>query len=257
MNEPSVQDSLFEEPLGLRFRHAREKARLSLEAVAKQLKLPVAVLDAIEREDWPRLGAPIFVRSYLGSYAKALGLPANIAEEVVRGKTAPPLNVVGGALPSRRVFDGGLLKLAYLVMTLVIIGSVVMLAMYFQAPRRAAEVLPLDPPVLASLAPQLPEATPADGGDVVLRFRGKSWIDIRGRNGVSLERGVVPAGAERRFDSRQLDRVTLGDAAAVEISQAGRIIDLAPFREAKLVRFTVSSDGKIAAVARDGQPISR
>jgi cytoskeleton protein RodZ len=287
MNEPPSQDSLFEEPLGLRFRHAREQARLSLDALAKQLKLPVAVLDAIEREDWPRLGAPIFVRSYVGSYAKALGLPASIAEEVVRGKAAPPLNVVGAPSPSRRFFDGGVMKLAYLVMTLVIVGSVVMLAMYFQAPRRAAEVLPLDPPtlhsgiagsvrgndaaqgkpapsdptgpgatdgdapVLASLTPQLPQAVPAAGGELVLRFRGESWVDLRGPDGLSLERGMVPAGAERRFGSGQLAQVTLGNAAAVEVSRAGRVIDLTPFREAKLARFTVSSDGRIAAVARD------
>ena len=43
MTIESFQDTLFEDPVGLRFRHAREKARWSLESVAQQLKLPVAV----------------------------------------------------------------------------------------------------------------------------------------------------------------------------------------------------------------------
>jgi len=156
MTIESFQDTLFEDPIGLRFRHAREKARLSQEAVAQKLKLPVAVLDAIEREDWARLGAPIFARSYIGSYAKLLGLPASLAEEVVRGKPAPQLAAIGGGSPTRQVFDRSVMNIAYLVMTVVIVGSVIMLAMYFQGPRRSAEVLPLDSPSILAV-PQAPE----------------------------------------------------------------------------------------------------
>lgn len=171
MTIESFQDTLFEDPIGLRFRHAREKARLSQENVAQSLKLPVAVLDAIEREDWARLGAPIFVRSYVGSYAKLLGLPATLADEVVRGKPAPTLHTVGSAPSSRRAMDRSLTNLGYLAMTVAIVGAVVMLALYFQKPRGTAENLPLDPPpsysaaepappVMASLTPSLPDAAP-------------------------------------------------------------------------------------------------
>ena len=93
----------------------------------------VAVLEAIEREDWARLGAPIFVRSYVGSYARLLGLPATLAEEVVRGKPAPQLGIAGSTPPTRGTFDRSVMNLAYLAMTVVIVGSVVMLALYFQA----------------------------------------------------------------------------------------------------------------------------
>ena len=97
MNNDSFQDSLFDDPIALRFRHCREKQRMSLESVAQQLKLPVAILEAIEREDWARLGAPIFVRSYVGSYAKFLGLPATLADEVV--------HVEGGRVVDRGTHD--------------------------------------------------------------------------------------------------------------------------------------------------------
>lgn len=157
MTIDSFQDSLFEDPIGLKFRHAREKARWTLESVAQQLKLPVAVLDAIEREDWARLGAPIFVRSYVGSYARLLGLPATLADEVVRGKPSPPLVSIGGSAPSRSLLAGP--ALGYLLMTLLVIAAVVAAAAYYQAPRRLADAA--DGPVqgqAATLAP-LP-ATP-------------------------------------------------------------------------------------------------
>ena len=106
MSIESFQDSLFEDPIGLRFRHAREKERWTLDLAAQRLKLPVAVLDAIEREDWARLGAPIFVRSYVGSYARLLGLPATLADEVVRGRPAPPLVSIGAAPLARSGLAG-------------------------------------------------------------------------------------------------------------------------------------------------------
>ena len=268
MTIESFQDTLFEDPIGLRFRHAREKGRVSLESVAQQLKLPVAILDAIEREDWARLGAPIFVRSYIGSYAKFLGLPVTLADEVVRGKPAPQLASVGNGPAPRRYFDKSLMNLAYLAMTVVIVGSVVMLAMYFQAPKRNADVLPLDSlstyadnnaaatapggkvdesTVSASLAPSMP--APAAANELVLKFRADSWVDLVDRNGVHVERGLVTAGAERRFAEGQLAEVTLGDSTAVEASLAGSPLDLSPYRAANVAHFTVSSDGKIGSPA--------
>jgi cytoskeleton protein RodZ len=282
MNNESFQDSLFEDPLGLKFRHCREKQRMSLESVAQQIKLPVAILEAIEREDWSRLGAPIFVRSYVGSYAKFLGLPATLADDVVRGKPAPALVQVG-APPARRSFDRSVMSLAYVAMTVVILGSVVALAMYYQGPRRSAEVLPPDAtatyagsealpqpvaaqaPVTASIAPPLDAATAAAsqalagattpaaalGSEIVIRFRGESWVDIVDRKGAHIERGLVPAGAERRYADGSLAEVTLGNSSAVDVVSGGVAVDLSPYREANVAHFTVSSEGRIGASTSD------
>jgi len=283
MSTDSFQDSLFDDPIGLRFRHTREKQRLSLESVAQQVKLPVAILEAIEREDWARLGAPIFVRSYVGTYAKFLGLPAALADDVVRGKPVPALVAVG-APPAHRTFDRGVMRLAYVAMTVVILGSVVALAMYFQGPRRNAEALPPDAtatyaagavapldtapeqaPVTASIAPPMPQdpaaitpaataapaALPAAGGDITLHFIGASWVDIVDRQGTHVERGLVPAGTVRTYANGQLAEVTLGDSTVVEVSAGGAVVDLRPFREAKVAHFTVSSEGKIGAPGSD------
>ena len=282
MTIESFQDTLFEDPVGLRFRHAREKARWSLESVAQQLKLPVAVLEAIEREDWARLGAPIFARSYIGSYAKILGLPATLADDVVRGKPAPQLVSIGSGTPVRRSANRSVMNLAYLAMTILIVGSVVLLAMYFQSPRRSAEVLPLDTPsfssevaaseslpvapaagapaataaaptseapVMAAPAPALPTAPARSGDELVLRFRGQSWVDVVDQAGAPIERGLIPAGTERRFAAGRVAHVTLGDATAVDVDLGSVALDLVPYSEANVARFTVSSEGKVYPVA--------
>ena len=282
MTIESFQDTLFEDPVGLRFRHAREKARWSLESVAQQLKLPVAVIEAIEREDWARLGAPIFARSYVGSYARILGLPATLADDVVRGKPTPQLVSIGNGTPVRQAVGRGAMNLAYLAMTILIVGSVVMLAMYFQSPRRSAVALPLDPPsvatgsaavepqpnpvdagalagtatvpvaqapVMASLAPSPSMPSAPTGNEIVLRFRGESWVEIVDQAGSQIERGLVPAGTERRYAAGQVAHVTLGDAKAVDVDLNSTPLDLTPYSEANVARFTVSSEGKIFPVA--------
>lgn len=277
MSIESFQDTLFEDPIGLRFRHAREKARWSQESVAQQLKLPVAVLDAIEREDWARLGAPIFVRSYVGSYAKLLGLPPTLADEVVRGKPAPPLVSIGGSPVGKTNISRHASGIGYMVLTIVVIAALVAVAIYYQSPHRSAtEVLPPDraaayatlaspeasvAPVqqtfatdaVAAQQPVAPKSSEAAGApatgqtrEVQIRFHGESWVDLVDASGTHIERGMVPAGSELHYPAGQLAQVTLGDADVVDVSFAGTQLDLAPFRDAKVARFTVSSDGQIA-----------
>jgi cytoskeleton protein RodZ len=291
-SDPIFQESLFADPLGLRFRHMREKARLSVETVAQQLKLPASVINAIEKEDWARLGAPIYIRSYVGSYARLLGLPPELAEDIIRDKPTPQLNYTGTESGTRRVLDRSIRNIAYMVMTIVIVGSVVMLVMHFQSPASIAQVMPLDPPipaaaspsaplpatisptmaaaaplqaspaptasmatvaspvgnqapVMASLAPSMP-STGVAGGELVLRFRDQSWVEVLDSNGQKIERDLVAAGSERRFGAGQISHITLGNAQVVDVSQGGRPVDLAPFREANVARLTFSREGILA-----------
>ena len=271
----SVQQTLFADPLGLRLRNAREGKRWSREAVAQQLKLPVAVIEAIEKEDWARLGAPIYARSYLGSYVRLLGLPATLVDEGVRPAPTAPLVAMGGVPAGRRMVDRSLLNLGYLAITAAIVGSVVMLAMHFQAPARDAQVLSLESPtpaaprpapgtspapaprspVMASMAPTLPStpatvaptapAAAAAPGGIVLRFRGESWVEILDPAGNVVERGLVPAGSERTLRAGVVGAVKFGNADAVDVLRAGQLVDVSAFRQANIARFAVSSEGSL------------
>lgn len=277
---PEIQQPpLFNDPVGLQLRRAREKAGLGVEQIGQQLKLPVAIVEAMEREDWARLGAPVYVRSYLGSYLRLLGLPAGLAEPVLSQKAEPELVTMASRSRMRHALDKSLRNAVYLVMTGVLVVPVVLVARHFQS-REAVAPLTLEPdavlreadqlsgvalppparepaaaaasagpdPVMASLAPLAAAAAPAPAGalqdaGLVLRFTGESWIEVLDTAGRRIERGLVAAGEERRYGAGQAARITLGNADAVEARLAGEPLDLAPFRAANVARFAVSSDG--------------
>jgi hypothetical protein len=131
MSAELIQRPLFDDPIGQRFTLAREKARLSKPSVAKQLRLPLVVIEAIENEDWARLGAPIYVRSYIGSYARLLGLPPETGEDIACGKPLPALVPIAIRSRARRLWDRSAFNLASLATSAVIVGSIALLAARF------------------------------------------------------------------------------------------------------------------------------
>lgn len=294
MTQDVSQEALFQDPIGLRLRQARLSQSLSIAEVGQQLKLPVAIVEAMERDDWARLGAPVYVRSYLGSYLRLVGLPESLAEQVAQSKPTPQLVPMGSRSRMRRVLDQSLRNAVYLLMTAVLVVPVVLVARHYQntpapeqltldtapvftpavpvaAPAPAdiadaatlagtpegeapAVVSPTPPaeaveaangpdPVMASMAPAFKRD--AQGG-LQLSFREESWIEVLDAQGRRVERGLVAGGDVRRYAAGQVARITLGKADAVEVSFAGKPVDMTPYRAADVARFTVSSTGQPA-----------
>ena len=137
----STQESLFQDPLGVQLRLAREQAGLTIENVGAQLRLPTAIVDAMEREDWTRLGATIYVRSYVGSYLRLLGLPeALLAQATANDRAAPPLVTLATRSRMRHTLDTTLRNAVYLVMTAVLVVPVVLVARHYQARDRVQDL---------------------------------------------------------------------------------------------------------------------
>jgi cytoskeleton protein RodZ len=61
--------------LGHKLKLAREAKKLSVEKVSKQLFLNQQRIIDIEADDYSRISSPLFIRGYLRSYAKLLGIP--------------------------------------------------------------------------------------------------------------------------------------------------------------------------------------
>jgi cytoskeletal protein RodZ len=78
--------------LGDTFRTMRESQGLSLSDVAERIHIRSVYLAAIEAEDWTSIGPPVYVRGFLRSYARALGLDP---DEVI----AQFAKVPGGSAP--------------------------------------------------------------------------------------------------------------------------------------------------------------
>ena len=59
--------------IGARLRAAREKRGLTLLQAAERLHLDARVVQALEAEDFPALGADVYVRGHLRRYAESVG----------------------------------------------------------------------------------------------------------------------------------------------------------------------------------------
>src|ERR1700744_6503958 len=83
--------------LGEEFRSAREARSLSLSDVAERLHIRSVYLAAIEDEDWHVIGAPVYVRGFMRTYARFLGLDAESA--VARFSASVPAGTPAATAP--------------------------------------------------------------------------------------------------------------------------------------------------------------
>ena len=263
-----------ERGVGQRLRTAREAAGLSLEDVSARLKMPVKVVQALEAEDWKRLGAPVFVRGQLRSYSRLLGLVTSTTIEASGLAPIEPTPLVARSYTPRmtRLFEQGTRRLVYIVLTAAIVVPVWLATkphltgrndpatvQSLDAPASGEQAVGKSPapvaqpaasaesPVVASMAPTM-TPRPAANAALVLRFSDDSWVQVQAPDGRTLDTGRLPAGTPRSYAAGEVGRVTLGNASAVSVEHGDRVQDLAPFRRANVARFTVSSDGSLTPV---------
>lgn len=116
------------------------------------------------------------------------------------------------------------------------------------------------PPVVASLAGFYPQASApphavaaatagsdaaTPGAMIVLQFRERSWLEVRSVDGDRLDEALIEAGDERIYPLDQVGRVTLGNAAGVDVNIDDTAVDISAYRRADVARFKVSSDGRL------------
>lgn len=271
---------------GARLRQAREAAGLTLEEVGQTLRMPVQVVKSLEAEQWDRLGAPVFVRGQLKSYARLLKVDlGEVLDQSRIGPVVPPQLVSHTHTPRARRIAESLGRRALYVGITAVLAVPVWFATrgHFDgtalAPSTASlDVIPAAVPVAGADAPATPAAnasapaaapatpsapylasltpvprpnaaTAAPAGAMTLQFKGDSWVDIAAPDGSTVEKALVKSGETRTFSPGQVARMVLGNASAVEVQQAGTIVDLSPYRRANVARFTVSSDGSVAPVS--------
>ncbi|AKC85442.1 helix-turn-helix domain-containing protein [Pseudoxanthomonas suwonensis] len=267
---------------GVRLREARIAAGLSLQEVATKLRMPVHVVQALEDGRWQVIGASVFVRGQLRSYARLLDVDV---EPFLDTEVAPaaPVDLVSHAHAPRyqRLMENMGRRAVYVVITAAIAVPVWLATRshFADAPPTTASLdavppetvpaLPAQSPVLpatgvgsgvagtgdvepagpyvASLAPPVSRAAPSAAGKLVLDFNGESWMQVVARDGSTLEQGLMHAGDSRSFDAAGVGRVVLGNASVVRVQQAGSIVDTTPYQRANVARFAVSSDGSVTA----------
>jgi cytoskeleton protein RodZ len=107
--------------LGERFRSIRESRGISREEMARRLRVSPSVVQDIESDQWQRLGAPVYVRGHLNSYAKTLEVPAVVVSMALRDLDEPaPLALTVAAPVAASWWSRYSRNATYVVLTLLL-----------------------------------------------------------------------------------------------------------------------------------------
>lgn len=229
---------------------AREARGLSQSDIAAQLRLHVRQVKAIEAEDLAALPAGPFVRGYVRNFARLVDLPAEPLLSLLNARLKPtdPLHAEGGGVAvsplqrtpgeprSGRIVIGGVL------------AALVLFAVFgWWTMRSGEQARPVPPPQAvppAAVAPAAPaptieppaaseapvaDAQPAAAAPVAelrLRFRDRSWVDIRQADGTVLMSRNNAAGSEQTIEGVPPYTLVIGNASKVDLEFRGSPVDL-------------------------------
>jgi cytoskeleton protein RodZ len=265
--------------LGDRLRSGRRARALSREQAAQALHLEESLLAALEEERFAAVGAPVFVRGHLRSYARLLGLDEDAILAAYRSADPSSELTPRIARERERPLESRPGPLALAAAAAVVVLAVVAWLLTGDEPAPAppvaqpppaAAVAP--PPVPAPVAePAVPAAVaapaagdlpapavvtvaPAGSVRVEFTFTEDSWIRV-GADGRWLADGVEKAGSTRVIDAVPPVEVTLGNAAGVRLRVDGADYGLpagASSPGSNVARFRI--DGPAAAAAPPAAP---
>lgn len=93
---------------GSRLRYERERRQIALKSIAESTKINIALLEGLERDDVSRWPSGIFRKSFIRSYADAIGLNADavvrefteLYPDPLESETSPPVAVTRPAQQS-------------------------------------------------------------------------------------------------------------------------------------------------------------
>jgi len=248
---------------------ARTAQNLSVTDVARQLKLSVSQVVALEAGEFDRLPGPVFVRGFVRNYARLLKLdPERIVDAIMPdlseqevSKEMPASHDIPFPSPRTRTRRWPVLALAALL-ALVALGAyefywnepdeaTVTKSAPTVAPAPAAEqsastALPVtasgvqasqsesaaagQAPEAASAAAQPPlAASEAGDGELHFTFAKDSWVQVRERSGKTIFTRLNPAGSEQRVSGKPPLMLVIGNARGVRVTYNARPVDLGPY----------------------------
>jgi cytoskeleton protein RodZ len=212
--------------LGERFRAAREERGLTLSEVGEQLRIRSVYLAAIEEENWKAIGAPVYIRGFLRTYARFLGLDP---EEAV-GEFNTASGVAPASAPSAEIrTSSGQRSMAPLlwiagIVAIALIGFVIYV--YVSPPRAVTTAQQSAAPSVSSAAAAgvtahpSPRPQPLLTRTLALNVISASWLRVTIDGKVSME-GIFPRGTSKIFHGKTA-LVRAGNAAGVALTVNGK-----------------------------------
>lgn len=234
--------------LGDAFRSAREARGLTLSDVAEHIHIRSVYLAAIEAEDWSAIGAPVYVRGFIRTYARFLGLDSEDLAARFSAQTPsavspdPPTPSPSADMPEVARRSPSVWSFAAILVALVLVafvgyeyvlyrggtpaetaagGSAETAASATAAP---ASPFPSGAPSPEVSAPASPAANrePIAKNALAIRLTERSWLRVV-VDGTTAMEGIYPAGTVRTFTGKTA-RVRAGNAGGVDVRIGDRDI---------------------------------
>lgn len=270
-----IQNPLFKEPIGSLFRTKRQQLGLSIEDVARSLKYSAYLVEAIETEQWQKLGAPVFAKSYVNSYLKLLDLAPQILEEIPSMSQAPTLKSLT-TVKVESASNGS----KWLLGLLTVLGLAAIVA-YFGLRQKTPESVALDslvsvpqaapiqtaapgvaqamdsspseqariePPDITAVSVASTPAVPAADAGILITTTQDCWVEILDTDNAVLFKGTLAPGQEVRQALGKIGKITLGNAVSTTLSVNGAVQDLSPMIKGSIARFSLDAEGRPVAV---------
>ena len=231
--------------LGEEFRRAREARGQTISDVAERLHIRSVYLTAIEDEDWAAIGAPVYIRGFMRTYARYLGLdPEAAVARLAEPPTAPAgrsgnagSSTAAPAAAGEQRSSRGLPSAAALLAVLIAVALVGFVAyQYGQYRDQSTAVAPVavpspgasDSPAGAAETPvaeSTPVVAPAPSPvstrpQLGITLTETSWLRVVVDGKVAME-GTFPAGTAKTFAGK-VATVRIGNAGGVRIAVDGR-----------------------------------
>lgn len=251
----------------------RIRRNLGLDAVARQLRLSIAQVEALEGDNYDKLPGTTFVRGFIRNYARVLDLDAEPLLARFELMHPPPstrvlsLTVPKGEIGSSttRLFPGPKRRLRRARMRMAVSALVVLVLLLFASgmPTRwarsvsefadaARSSIPTSAQPSAGLGPvnnaqaqpvsrALPPVTPmaASLARLEFDFGQQSWVEVRDQADQRLMAQLNPAGTRQAIIGQPPLSLVVGNASAVTITYNGKPVNLAPYTQVNVARLTL------------------
>lgn len=236
--------------VGATLREERIRKQLSLEAIARQTKIPERSLKAIESDDFDALPGIIFTRNFVRQYASVVDLDPNPLLQ-----NLPQFDLESAPMPnppsrSKRRWDPRWnATLATVSWTLLALGAAGAAYLHFNKLPRSASVEAKSPEPPKAVAAQQPEQEPPPPAvitaaaarhavNVVVTALSDSWVQLTA-DGKNAFVGTIKAGESQTVSADSLVKVLTGNAGGVQVSLNGKTLDaLGPAGQIRTLRLT-------------------
>ncbi|MET9778051.1 RodZ domain-containing protein [Streptomyces sp. NPDC006367] len=234
--------------VGRVLQQARIAAGLTVDDISSATRVRIAIVHAIEADDFGPCGGDVYARGHIRALAKAVGLdPAELLAQYEREHGSRPSPTPAAPLfeaerirPERRGPNWTAAMVAAIVAVIGFVGFT-----FVKGDDGGSEVSVAEgsqpsagksaSPTAEPKKPAAPEPAPTDSAIAaapqdkvtvkVSATDGRSWISVKDHNGRRLFDGLLEQGDSQTFQDDEKVDLVLGDAGAIQLHVNGKEIE--------------------------------